>query len=66
MVTEEKPGVSVFFRAVCGGSWGPTAAMKIRSCRTPRYSPGVHMIKLTHPREITLYKWAHPDDDERP
>jgi hypothetical protein len=23
------------------------------------------MIKLTQQREITSYKWVHPDDDER-
>jgi hypothetical protein len=27
--------------------------LKCRSCRTPRYSPRVHMIKLTEQREIT-------------
>jgi hypothetical protein len=32
---------------------------------TPRYSPRVHMIKLTQQREIAPYKWVHPDDDER-
>jgi hypothetical protein len=41
------------------------AALKCRSCRTPRYSPRVHMVKLTQQREITPYKWVHPDDDER-
>jgi hypothetical protein len=30
-----------------------------------RYSPRVHMVKLTQQREITPYKWVHPDDDER-
>jgi hypothetical protein len=23
----------------------------------------VHMVKLTAEREITPYKWAHPDDE---
>jgi hypothetical protein len=41
------------------------AALKCRSCRTPRYSPRVHMIKLTQQREAAPYKWVHPDDDER-
>jgi hypothetical protein len=41
------------------------AALKCRSCRTPRYSPRVHMIKLTQQRQIAPYKWVHPDDDER-
>jgi hypothetical protein len=36
-----------------------------RSCRTPRYSPPVHMIKLAQRREITPYAWVHPDDDDR-
>jgi hypothetical protein len=45
--------------------WKLEAALKCRSCRTPRYSPRVHMIKLTQQREIAPYKWAHPDDDER-
>jgi hypothetical protein len=29
----------------------------------PRYSPPVHMIKLTEVREITPYVWVHPDDE---
>jgi hypothetical protein len=45
--------------------WKLEAALKCRSCRTPRYSPRVHMIKLTMQREIAPYKWVHPDDDER-
>jgi hypothetical protein len=43
--------------------WKLEAALKCRSCRTPRYSPPVHMIKLTETREITSYVWVHPDDD---
>jgi hypothetical protein len=39
--------------------------LKCRSCRTPRYSPPVHMIKLTQQREITPYAGVHPHDDER-
>src|SRR5437868_12324347 len=35
--------------------WKLEAALKCRSCRTPRYSPPVHMIKLTQEREITPY-----------
>jgi hypothetical protein len=41
--------------------WKLEAALK---CRTPRYSPPVHMIKLTQQREIAPYKWVHPDDNE--
>jgi hypothetical protein len=43
--------------------WKLEAALKCRSCRTPRYSPPVHMIKLTREREIAPYVWVHPDDD---
>jgi hypothetical protein len=43
--------------------WKLEAALKCRSCRTPRYSPPVHMIKLTKEREITPYVWVHPEDD---
>jgi len=45
--------------------WKLEPALKYRSCRKPRYSPPVHMIKLTKEREITPYAGAHPDDDER-
>jgi hypothetical protein len=27
------------------------------------YAPPVHMIKLTETREITPYKWVHPDEE---
>jgi hypothetical protein len=43
--------------------WKLEAALKCRSCRTPRYSPPVHMIKLTETREITPYVWVHPDEE---
>jgi hypothetical protein len=45
--------------------WKLEAALRCRSCRTPRYSPPVHMIKLTKEREIAPYSWVHPDDDNR-
>jgi hypothetical protein len=45
--------------------WKLEAALKCRSCRTPRYSPPVHMIKLTTQREIAPYGWVHPDDEDR-
>jgi hypothetical protein len=38
-------------------------ALKCRSCRTPRYSPPVHMIKLANERETAPYVWVHPDND---
>jgi putative SOS response-associated peptidase YedK len=28
-----------------------------------RYAPPVRMIKLTETREITPYKWVHPDEE---
>jgi hypothetical protein len=31
--------------------WKLEAAQKSRSCRTPRYSPPVHMIRLTEERQ---------------
>lgn len=43
--------------------WKLEAALKCRSCRKGRYAPPVHMIKLTEKREITPYKWVHPDED---
>jgi hypothetical protein len=43
--------------------WKLEAALRCRSCRTPRYSPPVHMIRLTETREITRYVWVHPNDE---
>jgi hypothetical protein len=43
--------------------WKLEAALKCRSCRKGRWAPPVHMIKLTERREITPYKWVHPDED---
>jgi hypothetical protein len=43
--------------------WKLEAAPKCRSCRTPRHSPPVHMIKLTQVREITPYVWVHPAEE---
>src|SRR5712671_3910191 len=43
--------------------WKLEAALKCRLCRTPRYSPPVHTIKLTKEREIASYVSVHPDDD---
>ena len=41
--------------------WKLEPALKCRSCRTPRYSPPVHMIRMTTKREIAPYPWTHPD-----
>jgi hypothetical protein len=43
--------------------WKLEAALQCRSCKKGRYAPPVHMIKLTTEREITPYKWVHPDED---
>src|ERR1035437_6279948 len=32
--------------------WKLEAALKCRSCKTPRYAPSVHMIRLTNERKI--------------
>ncbi len=39
------------------------AALKCRSCKTTRYAPPVHLIRLTKERKIAPYPWVHPDDD---
>src|SRR6478735_6028073 len=43
--------------------WKLEASLKCRSCRKGRSAPPVHMIKLTETREITPYKWVHPDEE---
>jgi hypothetical protein len=43
--------------------WKLEASLKCRSCRKGRNAPPVHMIKLTETREITQYKWVHPDEE---
>src|SRR5450631_4801986 len=43
--------------------WKLEASLKCRSCRKGRNAPPVHMIKLTDTREITPYKWVHPDEE---
>jgi hypothetical protein len=45
--------------------WKLEAALKFRSCKKGRHAPPVHMIKLTQKREITPYRWVHPDEDDR-
>ncbi len=29
------------------------------------FAPPVHMIKLTETRQTNLYRWVHPDEDDR-
>jgi hypothetical protein len=43
--------------------WKLEASLKCRSCRRGRYSPLVHMIRLTEQREIMPYGLAHPDEE---
>ena len=43
--------------------WKLKASLKCRSCHKGRYAPPVRIIKLTETREITPYKWVHPDED---
>jgi hypothetical protein len=43
--------------------WKLEPSFRCRSCGTPRYKPPVRMIKLTEQREITPYKWVHPDEE---
>jgi len=45
--------------------WKLEAALKCRQCRTPRYSPPAHMIKLTQQREIAPHAWVRPNDANR-
>src|SRR3954468_13546742 len=43
--------------------WKLEASLKCRSCRKGRNGPPVHMIKLTETREVTRYRWVHPDEE---
>jgi hypothetical protein len=43
--------------------WKLEAALKCRSCATPRYAPPVHLIRLTTERSIAPYPWVHPDEE---
>jgi len=43
--------------------WKLEASLKCRSCQKGRYAPPVRIIKLTETREITPYRWVHPDED---
>jgi hypothetical protein len=40
-------------------------ARKLSIMPEGRYARPVHMIKLTETRQLTPYKFAHPDDDDR-
>src|SRR3954453_20800076 len=43
--------------------WKLEASLKCRSFGKGRYAPRVRIIKLTETREITPYRWVHPDED---
>ena len=43
--------------------WKLGASLKCRACRKGRYTPPVHMIKLTETRDIMPYEWVHPDEE---
>ena len=43
--------------------WKLESSFRCRSCGIRRYKPPVRMIKLTEQREITPYKWVHPDEE---
>jgi hypothetical protein len=43
--------------------WKLEPSFRCRSCGTRRYKPPVRMIKLTEQRQITSYKWVHPDEE---
>ena len=43
--------------------WKLEPSFRCRSCGTRRYKPPVRMIKLTEGREVTPYKWVHPDEE---
>jgi hypothetical protein len=43
--------------------WKLEPSFRCRSCGTRRYKPPVRMIRLTKQREITPYKWVHPDEE---
>lgn len=44
--------------------WKLESAFRCRSCSTKRYSPPVHLIKLTKQREIELAPWYHPSEGD--
>jgi hypothetical protein len=43
--------------------WKLEPSFRCRSCGTLRYKPPVRIIKLTEQREITPYRWVHPDEE---
>ena len=43
--------------------WKLEASLKCRSCRKGRYTPPVHMIRLTETQEIAPHPWVHPDEE---
>jgi len=43
--------------------WKLEPSFRCRSCGTRRYRPPVRMINLTEQREMTPYRWVHPDEE---
>jgi hypothetical protein len=43
--------------------WKLEASLECRSCSKGRYAPPVRLIKLTEAREISPYRWVHPDEE---
>ncbi|HEX2652143.1 MAG TPA: hypothetical protein VHN11_00635 [Xanthobacteraceae bacterium] len=43
--------------------WKLEASLKCRSCKKGRSAPPAPMIKLAETREISPYKWVHPDEE---
>ena len=43
--------------------WKLEASLQCRSCRKGRYTPPVHMIRLTEKQEIAPYPWVLPDEE---
>jgi hypothetical protein len=62
-----RKGLSLAQTSTAGGNWatcgGNRGLAEAPLCRKGRYAPPVHMIKLTEAREITPYKWVHPDEE---
>jgi hypothetical protein len=63
LIVDHRVGETPFRRPRNTRIWQLEAALKCRLCRKGRYAPPVHMIKLTETREITPYKWVHPDEE---
>ncbi|MGB8608381.1 MAG: hypothetical protein WCE28_25460, partial [Bradyrhizobium sp.] len=59
-LTAINPAANHAIRAMRFAAHNAGAALKCRACKTPRYAPPVHMIRLTKERQIAPYAWVHP------